>query len=340
MQTQVVRTQPSGLHASSSARARTDAPSAIFGLVAAELAQTELRLHQELQSQQPAVTEIGRYLAAAGGKRLRPLLTALGARAAGFTGDPSRLMCVGELLHLGSLLHDDVVDEAETRRGRPAAHRVYTNAAVILTGDWCMSRGLTIAAEEAGLTAVLELTRTVSDMSLGEVQQLLNAGNLDLDAAAYFQVIEAKSASLIAWCAASGAWAANQPQHALALGRYGRKVGSAFQVADDVLDYVGDTRLTGKLRGQDLLQRKLTLPLLFALERLPELRERLAARPPAPAELEELTQQIRDCGAARDALAAARELASEAQDSLLTLPDTPARAALHELAHYLVERVS
>lgn len=337
MQLQVHRAQPTGLHAGAP-RSTVKVEAAIFDLVAPELAETEGLLVQSLSSMVPAVAEIGRYLVGAGGKRLRPLVTALGARAAGHWGPIARLMCVGELVHLGSLLHDDVVDDGQERRGRPAAQRVYGNPAVILTGDFCVARGLSIAAEEAGLLAATELARTVAAMSEGEVAQLLNIGNLGIGVDAYYDVIDKKSASLIAWCASSGAWARGDADAAAALGQFGREVGSAFQIADDVLDFVGEERLTGKARGQDLAQRKPTLPLILAMDRSKELRERITQAAPDPAEIPALLELVERTGAPADALAIARERVARGLAALEVLAPSPALDALRLLGHHLVER--
>jgi octaprenyl-diphosphate synthase len=339
MDIQAHRSEPTGLHAGAP-RTHVQPAEAAFSLVAEELVQAESILHVELAHTIPAVAEIGCYLASAGGKRMRPLLTALGARAAGHSGEIARLMTVGEMVHLGSLLHDDVVDEGAERRGKAAAHRVYGNPAVILTGDSCVSRGLLIAAEEAGIHAVTGLARTVSAMSEGEVTQLLNAGNLDVGLPTYLEIIDKKSASLIAWCAAAGAWAIDEPARAEALGAFGRCVGIAFQVTDDVLDYTGEKRFTGKRRGADLAQRKLTLPLLLALERVPTLRARLSAKAMSPERIPALIKEVTDCGATTDALAMARERVDEGLMALGTLPESPARDALASLAHHMIERVA
>lgn len=339
MHAQLARTDATGLHAQAPL-SRLRPVAEVMELVEPELARAEGLLGELLASTVPAVPEIGRYLAQAGGKRMRPLLTALGARAVGVEGDIARLMCVGELLHLGSLLHDDVVDDAAERRGRPAAQLVYGNPAVILTGDFCLARAVLLAAEEAGHAAVTELGRTITAMAEGEVQQLLNAGNLELDEAAYLEVVRKKSASLIAWCAAAGALGLGRRAEAEALMVYGTEVGIAFQVTDDVLDYVGERRSTGKRRGQDLAERKLTLPLLLAMQRIPELRARLRKGPPSPERIPAIIAEVRACGACDDALAFARRRIEVGQGALRTLPEGPYRQALHELALHLVERVA
>ena len=342
MDFQPQRPGPVGLH---SGRHTSQIPidenatvSSVYGLVAAEMASSERLLHDLVSSTIPAVTEISHYLSMAGGKRLRPMLTALGARAVGFEGKLERLMCVGEMLHLGSLLHDDVVDDGQERRGKPAAQKVYGNPAVILTGDYCFARGVAIAAEDGGLTAVTALAHTVTQMSEGEVLQLLNEGNLELDLDTYMSIIDKKSAALVAWCAAAGAWAKEDMEAGEALRTFGHNVGIAFQIADDVLDYVGEKRFTGKRRGKDLAQRKFTLPLLIAMDRVPSLRERLSVGNPSPERIPALIAEVRECGAADEAIRIAQERVDIAVESLSVLPLSPEREALEALAHFVVQR--
>jgi octaprenyl-diphosphate synthase len=307
--------------------------------VSDDLVRAEQALHSLLGETIPAVAAIGRYLAESGGKRLRPMLTALGAKAAGNSRDITRLMCAGEMLHLGSLLHDDVVDDGIERRGRPAAQRVYGNAAVILTGDVCVSKALALAAEEAGLQAVTRLAQTVAEMSEGEVTQLLNAGNLELDRSVYFDVVDKKSASLMAWCVAAGAWAIENERKATALERFGRHVGTAFQITDDVLDCTGNVATTGKKRGRDLEQRKLTLPLLLTVEKDARVGKWLQ-EPMAPENVNRILSAVETSGSASEALLLAREHVAEGIASLAVLEDSEAKSALMHLAHHLVERVS
>jgi len=338
MQTQAQRPRPTGLHAGAPRTTISDVGE-IFALVSEEMAEIESTLRCELQSTIPAVSEIGRYLTLAGGKRLRPLLTALGARAAGFDGDMGKLCCIGELLHLGSLLHDDVVDDGVERRGKPAAQRVYGNPAVILTGDFCVARGLQLASEHGGHEAVSQLAATVAAMSEGEVTQLLNVGNLDLNQETYLEIVHKKSATLIAWCAAAGAWGAGDPDAARALGAYGASVGTAFQITDDVLDYTGTKEHTGKRRGRDLAERKMTLPLIIAMARIEGLQDRLRAGDPSPERIPALIESVLECGATEAALAQASSQVKIGIAALDVLPDTPYRDGLIALAHKLVERV-
>jgi len=300
----------------------------------------ESEIHSQLQVTIPAVSEIGRYLALAGGKRLRPLLTVLGAKAVNYDGNIGSLGAIGELLHLGSLLHDDVVDEGQERRGKKAAQRVYGNPAVILTGDYCVARGLLLASEHGGHEAVTRLAWTVTAMSEGEVTQLLNRGNLDLDVETYMNIVYKKSATLIAWCAAAGAWGIQDDVAAEALYTYGLSVGTAFQITDDVLDYTGAKVTTGKRRGQDLAERKMTLPLLIAMERIDGLRAKLRQGDPSPERIPALLDAVHAVGATEDALARARMLVDEGLDALQALPESPYREALEQLAHHLVDRIA
>ena len=339
MQIQASRPAPSGLHAGAPRTTIADV-GAIFDLVSDEMELTETEIHNQLQVTIPAVSEIGRYLALAGGKRLRPLLTVLGAKAVGFTGNIGCLSAIGELLHLGSLLHDDVVDEGQERRGKKAAQRVYGNPAVILTGDYCVARGLLLAAEHGGHKAVTKLAWTVTAMSEGEVTQLLNRGNLDLDVETYMDIVYKKSATLIAWCVAAGAWGSENQTAAEALYTYGLSVGTAFQITDDVLDYIGEDSETGKRRGRDLAERKMTLPLLIAMERIDGLRDQLRNGDPSPEDIPALIEAVESVGATEEALKRARDLVSEGLEALAVLPETPHRKALEQLAHHLVDRIA
>lgn len=330
----VRRTEPAGL---ARPRAVLGGPEAVFARVAPQLREGEARLRSLVGSEVDVVEAIGRYLVEAGGKRLRPMLTVLGAGAVGFLGDLTGLMCVGELIHLGSLLHDDVVDAADVRRGRPAAHTAYGNAAAILTGDFCLARAVLVAAESGGHRAVTELARAVTAMAEGEVLQLQRAGNLHTTLAQYLEMVDKKSAALIAFSAAAGAYASGNEGAAEALSRFGRGVGVAFQITDDVLDYAPGT---GKRAGADLRERKLTLPLVHAMRRIPGLRARLEAAAPTEESLPALVAEVRASGALEAALDEARGRVAVAQSCLAALPAGPDRDSLAVLGSYLVDRAT
>lgn len=334
------RPAPSGRQAGIS-RAHVDGSKAsaaqALTLVAGELATAEATLRAMVGSDVGAVPAIASYLVDSGGKRLRPAITALGARAVGLDPVPVRLMCAGELIHLGSLLHDDVVDQGDVRRGRPAAHVVYGNAVSVLTGDFCVARALLAACEDGGSATASALARTVAEMAEGEVMQLQRAGDLDNTLETYLGIIDRKSASLIAWCASAGALTTGDQRAAEALATFGRGIGRAFQITDDVLDY---RTTTDKLPGADLKERKVTLPLLYALERIDGLRERLRQGAPTPGELSPLLVRIRASGALEAALSDARAYADTSLAALLALPPSPWRDALESLGAAVVERTS
>jgi octaprenyl-diphosphate synthase len=314
---------------------RIDGPGAALALVAEDLGLAERALVELVQSDVAAVPTVAGYLAASGGKRLRPALTALGARAVGIQTPLPRLMCVGEMIHLGSLLHDDVVDDGLTRRGQPTAHRVYGNAVTVLTGDFCLARAMLLASEEGGHAAVTALGRAVTEMAEGEVLQLQRSGDLGCDRPTYFQVVEKKSAALIAWCCAAGAYAADDLTAAQALEEFGRSVGIAFQITDDVLDYAEGT---GKNPGADLRQRKVTLPLLYAMEAVEDLRSQLEGD--GELDIAALITRIKATGALDRALSDARRIVEDGIAALDALPESTGREALVVLGHHLVERAS
>jgi octaprenyl-diphosphate synthase len=316
---------------------RLHGPQEALALVAGPLAEAELTLRGLVTSNVSEITAISQYLMASGGKRLRPALTGLGALTIGYDRPFSDLMCVGELIHLGSLLHDDVVDGAAERRGRPAAHLVAGNAATILSGDFCLARAMLLASESGGGLAGQELARAVTEMAEGEVMQLRWAGELSCETETYLKWVERKSAALIAWCVAAPAWATENTEQARALSAFGRGVGVAFQLTDDVLDYRSDT---GKIPGADLRERKVTMPLLRAMQVDVSIREQLMAGPPDEAAVIDLMGRVQATGALEYTLAKARSLVAESELALRSLPATQGREALKVLGRYLVERIS
>jgi octaprenyl-diphosphate synthase len=324
-------------------------------LVADDLAATERRLAELLSSEITVIPEVAGHVTFAGGKRLRPLLTLLAAEATGFQ-EPERLTvaAVGELLHTATLLHDDVIDEGEFRRGRPAARMGYGNGMSVLAGDYCLARSLQAVAYTGRDVAVRSLADTVTRMAEGEVAQLDAAGRFGLDRAHYDRVIDRKTAALIAWCA-SVAGLVPAP-FVEPLRRYGHQIGYAFQIVDDVLDVrpapAGPARgeaharrpgESGKDPGQDLREGKMTLPIILACEADPALRREVealleAGSPADHAVVARLLPRVQACGAAEQALAVAREHVDQAVRALAVLPPSPARDALAGAAHYVVHR--
>src|SRR6266540_1726912 len=237
----------------------------------------EERLRERFESQIGAIPQIGTHLLGAGGKRLRPLLSVVAARATGAAIDHGIAVgCAAELIHTATLYHDDVVDDGRVRRGRPAARMVFGNGMVVLVGDFCLARALETVALTGSLGMVQSLAATVTEMAEGEVAQLERAGNPDATVDDYFRVIDRKTASLIAWCARVGGSVA--PALSEPMERYGRALGRAFQIADDVLDSAIDEATAGKSVGHDLQEGKLTLPVLLACEADPALGRRVRSQ--------------------------------------------------------------
>ena len=318
-----------------------DAVASVVALVDDDMRVVEDRLRERLESPVGAIPQIGTHLLGAGGKRLRPLLSVVAARATGAPIDHGVAVgCAAELIHTATLYHDDVVDDGRVRRGRPAARMVFGNGMVVLVGDFCLARALETVALTGSLGMVQSLATTVTEMAEGEVAQLERAGNPDATVDDYFRVIDRKTASLIAWCARVGgsvASAFTEPME-----RYGRALGRAFQIADDVLDSAIDEATAGKSVGHDLQEGKLTLPVLLACEADPALGRRIRGHlgeqgvPAAVAA--QILEEVLAAGGVERARRKAEALADEAVQALAALPASRFRDGLETLARVSAKR--
>lgn len=247
----------------------SDLKNKILPMISEELEKIEYALKENLNPHLGLVSQVASHILFSGGKRLRPLLMILSARICGYKGEMDKTYStIFEYLHTATLLHDDLVDGATLRRGKPVAHSMWGNPIAVLTGDFLLGRSLSIAAE-TGLPKVIKIiTKITEDMSQGEIHQLIRMGNLDLTEDEYMEIIRRKTAVLMqgaCWTGALIATASEREEKALS--EYGFNLGIAFQMADDLLDYTSDTSIFGKEIGTDLKEGKLTLPVIYCLKK-------------------------------------------------------------------------
>lgn len=317
----------------------------ILALVQAELLQVEEQIRAESVAPVEAITAIGRHLHSGGGKRLRPMLVLLSSRLLG-GGGPSavHLAAVVELIHTATLVHDDVIDGAETRRGRPSPNVKWGNHTSVLAGDWLYMKAFQIALREANFHILDLLIAVTQWMVEGELIQLGRLGSIRVTEADYMDLVSRKTAGLFATCARLGAVTAGADSEAeQRLGEYAWNLGMAFQLVDDVLDFTASEEILGKPVGSDLREGKLTLPLIYALEqggtegrRMVEtvLADRSYRRVPFRAILE----LAESCGGIERARRRAQQFAEVARRIIGTFPESPYQRALWDLPELVTER--
>jgi octaprenyl-diphosphate synthase len=325
------------------ARSRIERFADAQNLAAADMAAVDALIRSRLASDVVLINQVAEHIIGGGGKRLRPMLHLLAARAAGYAGGHHiQLAALIEFIHTSTLLHDDVVDESDLRRGRQTANAVWGNAASVLVGDFLYSRSFQMMVELDSMRVMRILADTTNRIAEGEVLQLLNIGNPDTRERAYLDVIERKTAVLFAAATRLGAVLAGlPPEQEDALARYGLDLGYAFQIADDVLDYVSDAGTLGKNIGDDLAEGKPTLPLIIAIERSDATQAGMLKRAIQTGGLDALDDvlaAIRGTGALDASREHARAYAQSARAALAALPDSDARDALGVLADYAIDR--
>ncbi len=315
----------------------------VRALIADDLRAVDALILTQLQSPVVLVNQVGQYLVQGGGKRLRPLVCLLAARACGYTGTKHHYgATVIEFIHTATLLHDDVVDESALRRGRATANAEFGNAASVLVGDFIYSRAFQLMIPLDSLSVLALMADATNAIAEGEVAQLMNIHDAETTEARYFAVIRDKTATLFAAAAALGAMLAAQPAEIIAAARdYGDQLGMAFQLIDDLLDYTGDAAQLGKAAGDDLAEGKPTLPLIYALrcgDAAAQQRIRRAIAEGDRDALGELLPIIAASGALEYTRRQAQESAERAKTALLALPPSAYRDALAWLADYAVDR--
>ena len=318
----------------------------VQALAAPDMARVNALIRNALASDVVLINQIAEHIIGSGGKRLRPMLHLLAAHAAGYADrdqhDHIQLAAVIEFIHTATLLHDDVVDESDLRRGRKTANALWGNAASVLVGDFLYSRSFQLMVDLDRMRVMRILADTTNRIAEGEVLQLLNIHNPDVDEAAYLRVLERKTAVLVAAATRLGGVLAGVPAaQENALADYGMHLGYAFQIADDVLDYVSDAGTLGKNIGDDLAEGKATLPVIYAIERAPAEQAaslRRAIESGGLDSLDNIVSAIRDTGAIARARALAQAHADKAKAALALLPESEARDALGVLADYALQR--
>jgi len=308
-----------------------------------EIAAINQALVDNLQSHVPLISEVGRHILLSGGKRIRPLLFLLSARMCGCqNSELPAFSTIFEYLHAATLLHDDVVDAAAVRRGRSTANTIWGNQAVILVGDFLLSKALSLAVTTNQLRVLKVLAQTTTLMAEGEILQLLHAGNLQLKEEGYLEVINRKTAILMSAACQIGAILGNSPpQLEEALTQFGLNLGITFQVVDDILDFTGNAQEMGKPIGGDLKEGRITLPVIHALAQAgPRDQERLAemARDLTPEMVPELRHLLEKYGSLDHARALAREYTLKAQANLEAFPPNPEKDYFQAFTEELLDR--
>jgi octaprenyl-diphosphate synthase len=317
----------------------------LFAQMDEDLQRIEEEINKNLQSSVPLIALVTRYIIRSGGKRLRPLLTVLAARLLNYQGnDHYGLSIVFEYLHAATLLHDDVVDNAELRRGRPSANTLWGNAAVVLVGDFLLATSFFLSVLSGNLKILRILSETTTSMAEGEVLQLINSDNLEISEEEYIEVIKRKTAILIAAACQIGAiLGQGDEEQEEAMRSFGLNLGIAFQLRDDFLDYTGSEEEFGKPVGKDLQEGKITLPLIHALQSSNDGdRQRLVELITSDRNYEQIFAKVKKIIQDYQGLDYTEKLANhhitEAKSALSIFPESPTRQSLLEIAEYVVTR--
>lgn len=302
-------------------------------------------INQAVDSDVVLISQIGQYIISAGGKRLRPILTILAGKALGYADDPLfSLAAMVEFIHTSTLLHDDVVDESDLRRGRKTANNMFGNAAAVLVGDFLYTRAFQLMVATGKLRILEVMAEATNIIAEGEVLQLMNIGNIEVTEAEYLHVIEYKTAKLFQAAAQVGAIMAQATEaQELALKNYGTHVGTAFQIIDDVLDYAGDVASIGKNVGDDLAEGKPTLPLIYLLNQGSDTAKadvRHALEQADRSYFDKIHQHVLQSDALAYCTAQAKKAVDAAVNSLQDLPDNECTQAMRDLAMASLSRIS
>lgn len=320
---------------------------ALWDLTGEDMAAVDALILDRMQSSVGLIPNLAQHLVGAGGKRLRPLLTISAAQLCGYEGTSHhKLAAAVEFIHSATLLHDDVVDESDLRRGKKPANLIWGNSASILVGDFLFARAFNLMVETNSMEALGILSHASSVIAEGEVQQLAALRNLAMTEADYLRVIEAKTAALFAAATEVAPVIADRPKlEREALREYGLKLGLAFQLVDDALDYGGMESALGKSVGDDFREGKMTLPVIRALETASEedklfWRRVIVDHDQQEVDLERAVSMLRSAGALESTMQLAKQYSADAAAALDVFEKSPLRDTLKELADFVVARIS
>jgi octaprenyl-diphosphate synthase len=328
-----------------------DALSTLIGLLRADMDACNRTIVTRMDSPVALIPQLAAHIVAAGGKRLRPLLTLASARLCGYPGDGPgarhvKLAACVEFIHTATLLHDDVVDESLLRRGLPSANAVFGNQSSVLVGDFLFARAFQLMVEDGSLVVLSILSRAAATIAEGEVLQLATQNDLSTSEARYLDVVRGKTAALFAAACEVGPVVADRPKReAAALAEFGMHLGIAFQLVDDALDYAADQAVLGKTVGDDFREGKITLPVLVAYQAGDTAdrefwRRTIEASQQNEADLDRALHLMESCGAIRATLDRAAAFIVAAKAALTPFPDSTLRRALLDVADYTVSRAS
>jgi octaprenyl-diphosphate synthase len=316
---------------------------ALLSPIAQDMARVDAIIRERLASEVALINQIGAHIVSAGGKRMRPALVLLAARALGCkSAEPPQLAAVIEFIHTATLLHDDVVDHADRRRGQKTANAVWGNPGAVLSGDFLYSRSFQMMVDVGRMPVMRVLADTTNAIAEGEVLQLMNCGDPDVTEARYLRVIELKTARLFQAAAQLGAIAADAGEKAQEqMARYGHELGIAYQIEDDLLDYRASPEESGKNLGTDLAEGKPTLPLIHALKHGSKQQSELirtALREGRIEQLAEVLAAVESTGGLAYSSALAARHSEAAIKALGSLPDSPCKDALVGIARFATQR--
>ena len=316
-----------------------------------DLKRVEILLRTSLQSKVEGVPEMMAYLIESGGKRIRPIVTCLMARACGYHGNEHiPIACIAELLHTATLYHDDVIDEAKLRRGRQTANSLFGNKVMVLSGDLMLAHCFSMLMEGGYFHISQALSQTVREMVEGEILELKYEGNFETSLPEYMEMIQLKTASLFSWSTKAAAMTAGfSPIRCKSLASFGHKIGMAFQLVDDLMDFIGDQKTMGKTILQDVEEGKITMPLLLVLKHFPHIKNELIRefnqaswKDGNGIRKKELLFKIQNLILERDVILDSKrivdEALSQARDILDLLPASVYRTGLISLLAYLSGR--